>query len=350
MAIETIFADGFDGYSTVADMDDFGRWYAIDGSRTQISTSYGRNGTVGMRSTGVDQYPEQVAQLLTQPALVVGGFAYKTRSDNTACYIAGLTAVDVSPTATGAYGYADFAIYEDSSGRLCAYTDDTLLETGTTVLSRSTWYYIEFRAYRHDTAGTYEVRIDEGSAELSGSSQDLKRNGTSDYWGYFSFWHSTAGTDDLYLRGDSADTAGGYFGDVYVESVVPNANGTNRDFTLSTGTDDYAVLDEMPPSFTDYAYSSTTGHQVSCGFEDVSGTDAIKSAVFYYALAVDPVGGNRQHKPLCRSNSVDYPGTAAETPDSRYRVTAYDVDPNTSSAWTVSALNAAEFGLEVQSA
>lgn len=246
----------------------------------------------------------------------------------------------------------------DGSGYVKLYRGDsttgTLLGTGTTQMSELSWYYIELRAYIDSASGEYEVRID-GTTEISGTSANTQ--GTSDNYissitqafpDFTTSYASDSLMDDIYVRGDeTTNTAGGFLGPVKIYGLVPNANGTLRDLTPSTGTDDYAVIDELPPSMTDYLYSSTDGDQVTVHVEDMPVLGTIMAVTAHYYATVED-GTGRNFIPLCRSNGTVYSGATQRVKERTYRnQEIYDTDPDTGSAWTTTAFNAAEFGIEV---
>jgi hypothetical protein len=244
------------------------------------------------------------------------------------------------------------------NGKLSVYRGGiagTLLATSTTVLQIETWYYLELRVYVDNTLGEYELKID-GVTEISATSVDTQGSATDDAIGMMTlitpdFLTSQTGKytlfDDMYIRGDTVNTAGGFFGDVRIEHKLPNANGTNRDWTLSTGTDDFAVLDEVTGTMTDYAYTSTAADQITCGMEDVSGTSVIKEVTLIGRTKIGSSGA-RDLKPVCKSGATTDVGAAKRTlQDSYLQPVTYSVDPNTAATWTETNLNAAEFGFEI---
>jgi hypothetical protein len=356
MAIETLILDGFDGYSTTTDATYDNRWAII--------TGWTWNGTFGRESGGCLRHSITTSEYVAFHNLpqavrtIVVGFALKFgRMPDTE----GEFPLELL---SGAYGNTNFVnqlgLSIGADGKFRLYRGDfgtgTLLATGTTVLVTDSWYYIEFRAYIDDTAGEYELKID-GSSEFSGTAVDTQNNAgdnTIGAVGLFTPDHNTNLTqvytiiDDFYLRGDpTANTAGGFLGDVRIVCKVPDANGTNRDWTLSTGTDDFAVLDEIPPASADYAYSSTATDQITCGMEDLTGSITIKEVALYTHTSIG-ASGSREVKPVCKSGATTDVGSARRVLQHAYiPPEMYPVDPNTATAWTLTNLNAAEFGLEV---
>src|SRR5262245_42384738 len=91
----------------------------------------------------------------------------------------------------------------DSTGHLLLKRGTTTIATGTTVLALGSWYYLELKAVIHDTAGSYEVRIDGlTEAALTASGVDTRNGGTTGQWDNVYLGGGTNGenhADDLYV-------------------------------------------------------------------------------------------------------------------------------------------------------
>ena len=356
MAIETLILDGFEAYTSVNQMENDNRWVLING--------YSWNGTLGRESGACVRYGVttlEYGSYLNLPksvrTVVLGLAIYMDRLPDTE----GEFPIRLH---SGLYGVPggeiqlNLSLGADGKFRLYRGPHDTgtLLDTGTTVLAVNSWYYIELRAYIDNTSGEYELKID-GSSEFSATAVDTQAHTTDNFVSMVGYWTpehnpNVSGDytvlDDLYVRGDpTANTAGGFLGDVRIVVQKPNANGTNRDWTLSTGTDDFAVLDDIPPSSTDYAYSSTATDRITCGMEDLTGSITIKEVALYAHTSIGSSGA-REVKPVCKSGATTDVGSATRVLQHSYlNPVMYPVDPNTAAAWTLTNLNAAEFGLEV---
>lgn len=352
MAIETIFLDGFDSYSgTFSHEVSTGPWEST--SNIVLNNSAGRESGGCLRANQNTSTSYAVRNFAPSLRTAVVGFAFYVDhiGDVAATSPLYLQSSDLTTQISLVLGTDGiFRIYRGNSA-------GTLLASGTTVFTPTSWYYLELRVYIDDTNGEVEFRID-GNSEIalttsldtqaSASFNSISRINlnTQDYSS-----NSFSGDnkfDDLYVRGDSsANTAGGFLGDVRIISLRPNSNGSNRDFTLSTGTDDFAVLDESPVSTSDYAYASTSGDKISCGFPTVPAGASIKSV---NAVAHTKVGsgGAGEVKFICKSGATTASGSAKRVLDNRWlKEEVYDTDPNTGSDWTESAINAAEFGIEI---
>lgn len=252
------------------------------------------------------------------------------------------------------------ALYVTNTGFLRVKFGGTTLATDTVKqLVTSTWYYIEFKAVIHDSAGSYEVRVDGVTiAALTASGLDTRNGGTGLVdrikfagTGVGGFW-----VDDIYI----VSTTGGTHTDFLCTPSrtfrvkgqrASSGNGTNTDFTPSTGTDHGALVDESAPNGdTDYNSSSTVGNIDTYNYAALSlpGGATIQGVqVESYQRKTD--AGTRGVKTAIRSGGNNYTPNAEISPSTSYRndLDVFEQDPATSAAWTESGVDAAEFGMKV---
>jgi hypothetical protein len=352
-SMETLMLESFSGYGpSLAEMVYSRRWVRYSAGAVP-SSSAGREGGWGLRfNVSNSQWYIQTELVKAVQTIVIG------------------VAVNYDVMPTGA-SYGPFflnagklwdrdpqlTLMISAAGKLQLRRGNatgTLLEEGTTVLAIGNWYFIELRAYIHDTAGNYEVRINEVT-EMSGTSVDTQavvgdntvRNVYLSPGDFVSNTSDFAYFDSLYIRGDATgDFAGGFLGNVLIESVVPDDNGVYRQWTRSTGTEDYTLIDETPEDDTDYLYASVAGSRITTNFVDLTGADEIKDVMAYHFMS-GKSGGMRNIKPFCRNggNHVDN-GSHISRHQVEQPGVSYPYDPATNVAWTVSGFNSAEFGVE----
>lgn len=353
MAIETFWLEGFEAYDdrleSPSDWHDNYTYY----TSTELALTGGRDGKHCARFTHTATSDGWFARSVGKNCrMVIVGFAYKLNAGVSSVSYQDDGIVALMPHAGAPH--ISLLLNTDltiSVVRGAAETG-TVLSTSTNTIVDGTWHYIEFKAFIDNTTGAYELKVD-GTSWTSGTSADTQDDATNTI-SLVKFSRVYTGTggeeliDDVYVRGDeTTNTAGGFWGDVSIQTVFPNANGANRDFTLSTGTDDFAVLDETGDTpFTDYAYSGTATDQITCGFGAMTGSGTILAAAAC-AVTRPNSGGNRNVKPICVSGVTTDVGTSVRPPAGATNVTVYETDPNTASAWTETNLNAAEFGIEI---
>lgn len=225
----------------------------------------------------------------------------------------------------------------------------TLLATSTTTFSAGTGFSVQLKATINSSTGSYELRLNGlGTAEFSGSGANTQTGASADItaavMGGFSGTFANVRIQDFWFM----DGSNSFPGDVFVDYKVVNGAGTYQDFTPSTGTDHDALLDEIPPNTSDYVSSSTSGHKETNTVTALSGSSLtiIGVQAVNYMFKDNP--GLVAARNLIRSGSTNSAGsTVYPSTTAGYFVTPYAVDPNTGSAWTSSAVNAAEVGVEI---
>jgi hypothetical protein len=209
------------------------------------------------------------------------------------------------------------------------------------------WYYVEAQIRLHDTLGTAVVRVD-GVEVLNASALDTKNAGTGTWYDQIGFPFAVSGNamfDDVYLMAGAGDS---FQGDCVVATLVPTGNGVVNQWVGSDGdsVDNYALVDEIPPSTADYVRSPTIGQQDLYTLSDLATTGAILAVAPTLYVAKDEVGP-RTVKPLLRGAAIS--AGAALTLDFAYaqKQAIFTANPETAAAWTLGEVNALQVGVEV---
>jgi hypothetical protein len=226
----------------------------------------------------------------------------------------------------------------------------TVLATGSTVISLTTWYYLMLYLRIHDTLGEFTGKIFDASGTLletlTGSGVDT-RNGTDlaerTVWG-----NSSA---DSYVDHLWVDIAGGMQGAGYVETLAASAAGDNSEWTrggTNTG-NNWDQIDEVPKNETSYVFSTGADQVDLYNFQNRSqaGTPITVQQIVY---AHAHMAGTRQWKPICKIGGVIYEGATQSTTSTSDgtdpTVINWQNNPATSSAWADSEIDSAQFGVK----
>jgi hypothetical protein len=230
---------------------------------------------------------------------------------------------------------------------------ETLLATGTKTLLHDTWYFVELYVYIDSTSGRYQLRID-GVDDIALASSQNTQDNTNEFHSLSWAGENSHVTyvDDLYIRAKTTDVttpADEFLGDINIRTLYPDANGTTRDFTPSSGTDDFAVVDETPASESDYLSSSTPTDMVTIGAENLSSGRAVHAVSLNTWVGLS-VPGSNDIKHVVRSNVTNYLSseTFALSENARNEQSIWETDPDTGVAWIEAGFNSAEFGIEIQ--
>lgn len=221
------------------------------------------------------------------------------------------------------------------------FTTNNIGTTANNVIVANTWHYIEIECVRSATVGQVRIWVD-GVQVLTLTNQ----NTGATIFGVTSFRGIVFGLfDDYYI----CNTATEHKGDCRVETLMPNADTATKDFGRSTGTDNFALVDEKPENGdTDYLTAATVGNKdlYDCG--NLSSTPSAIHAVQTEMFA-------RKDDAVARAVRVNIKsGATTSNGATKAMATTYTVsrnlllvDPNTSAAWAAAAVNAAQIGPEV---
>ena len=217
-------------------------------------------------------------------------------------------------------------------------------------LALDTWYYIEFKIFVNDTTGTYEARVN-GDNVLSDTNVDTKTTGNA-YYNQVELRYSNSSDmhqiDDFYVCDGSGSLNNDFLGPITMKTIRPDGDST-ANFTTSTPSANHYenVDDAVVDDDTSYVESSTSGHRELYNYAAVSGLDSIKGLALN--LVANDGGNDEAFKHLISSNGTEESSSNNNINSSNYGTFLYasDSDPDTSSSWNTSAVNAAKFGSEL---
>lgn len=255
-------------------------------------------------------------------------------------------------------------VWIDSTGHLLVRRGTTTLDTSTYIPPTSDFVYVEFKATVHDSTGAYELRID-GTDILSDTGVDTRNGGTGivDRINFSGGVNSGDGAvfayaiDDIYMC-DSVDSGIGgipnddFLGDVRVESRLPSGNGATSNLLGSDGnsTDNYQLVDEVPPNGdTDYVESGTVGEKDTYAYGDLSASTGTVFGIQLLPYARRTDAGARSICTIARLSATEVDGPNQPLGSAYTYRDLWDVreaKPG-GGAWTITDVNAAEFGVKV---
>ena len=276
-------------------------------------------------------------------AFLASGFAYNSTNGGTGMSI-NLNGGEqigwyVNPTGTITVRRGDF--------------NDTSLGTSGVVLTPNTWHYIELKATIHNSAGSYELRVD-GVNVRDASGIDTQKQSTSlaNQMQIWKFPYNVAiRFDDMYMCNGLGSENNDFLGDIRVDSLFPDGAGASTDWTPSAGSNYDCVNEAAPNDDTDYVSETTAGDHDTYAFDNLptSGGDVMGVQTMAFARKDD--AGTRDIKLMTRPSSTDYESDIAlPLLDTwTYYMDMREQNPETTSPWTISEVNASEFGVKLES-
>lgn len=345
-----IFADGFDDGQY--NLGKYEGQSLTAGANTTI-TSSGRSGSA-VQLAGNDFLTKFLAAADEHATLIVG-FALKPSTLGSASENFLELRSDSAATQHVTFNLSIANQIEARRGSVSG----TLLGTTTRSLpTRTQFYFIEVKVLLSATVGTVDVYVN-GVNWLSLTAQNTKNAGTKTTFDSVRLVSGTGTTsrwftfDDLYILNGAGASLNDVIGDIAIETLLPSAAGATTQLTATGtpgGASNWAYVDETTPNTTDYVGSSTSGQLDTYTFQDMVRTTGNIRAVQATMYGAKSDTGSRSLRALTRIGSTNYAGADQALANQSYNVFAerWAVKPSDSTAWTISDVNAAEFGAEVR--
>lgn len=221
----------------------------------------------------------------------------------------------------------------------------TTVVTGTHAIPLNTWTQVNVHLKIGDAAaGACHTSVD-GVADISDTAGDYKNGGTGaiDTYNFRGASGQGMRIDDLHTWSGNDDK-----GNSRVLGRLPASDGNYTAWSLSTGTDHYANVDDAAPDGdSTYNYSGTTGQRDSYVMQPSS----LPGSATILAVGVTAVArkldiGSRLLNLFLRVSGTDYHDAVDQNPPYSYNgLQAFWATNPAGGAWTVSAADAAEAGI-----
>ncbi len=340
-----LFIDGFDHYATA---DITKKWNAILGAAS-INASSGRRGGGALRTASYAQY---VSKSFTAGASFVMGASFKFSSFTGLVFAQAIFALFDSAT-------TQCELRANTDGSLSVTRNGTALTAGTStnIMLTNAEYYIEWKVTIADSIGanSCKVRVNGVDWITVATGQDTKNtanaSATSVRVGQTTSPPTgiTLDTDDFYLCDQSGSTNNDFLGDCRIDTLYPTSDGNYSQFTCSTGSSHFALVDEATPNTTDYNDGAAVNDRDSYGMGNLA---ALASQTVYgvqvNAAILKDDAGSKSAATFVRSSSTNGDGASAALGTSQVYVSqVFETDPNGAIAWTETTVNAMEAGVKV---
>lgn len=225
---------------------------------------------------------------------------------------------------------------------LDAYRGNTKIDDGvTSIAGGDGWFLLEGHVVVADSGGELDLSID-GAVEFN-LSADTKP-GSATTISFMRFYLSDTSSGDEFNIDDLTMSESAAPGDLRYLSKVPDSDDTAT-WTRSAGADNYALVDEIPPSDADYVETSTNTNQDLYTLTDYALNNAINHIVQWIRGLSTPSGG--EFKMQIKSGATtSEESTSGLATSAEYVSRILEEDPNTLAAWGKTAFNAALAGQE----
>ena len=230
---------------------------------------------------------------------------------------------------------------KDDTGATIATSAETM-----TILA---WHWVE---WEHDTASqTFELRLDRGAGQTT-TIIDVTSFSTTTVVQRLRI-HGASGSgnsmnlDDLHILDTTGDSGDNFLGDGRMIALRPTSDVTS-DWTPSTGSDNFALVDETPLDESDYNEASVDAKVDLYEFGNMSPEFTQFDFVMANVHAKKTDGSGTRLFVDIVSNSVKLQsGLHTLLTNGRYNKLYALVNPDGGGAWTLSTVNAAQAGFEL---
>lgn len=224
-----------------------------------------------------------------------------------------------------------------------AYIDDALAEAGTIRTTSNAYQNVQLRVLVDGAAGYIQTRVDGADdVDYSGDTQpdtgtdiesvQIRTTGIPNYTLYTYVDDFVYGTDD-------------WPGDIRFDGVVPDGD-DSVEWTPSAGSDNYALVNEVPPSTLSSVSAGTAALTDKYTLGNWSGAAKTPQFVTVWAYAKKDTAGTIQLQLLVDSNGdEDVSSAMALSTSDAYYQHLVDSDPDTLGEWTDGIIDALKIGI-----
>jgi hypothetical protein len=333
-----LFIDGCDHYAAG---DALKKYSAAGGIMTSTTAGRRGGGAIG-HSTNSGGYITK--SFLPANTVIIGFGMYMLGNSNNSTFLL-----------IGDSSASHIRLNAISGNYIAAYRENFPTLIGTTalpVLTPLTYNYIEVKCRADAVTGFIEIRVNGGVVLTLNNINTKGSSALTSAISAISLFTLSAGTwfDDIYICDNSGTMNNDYLGDIRIDTIYPNADGTYTDLAPDTGTTRFSRVNEAVLAEASYVSGSTDGAKNTYQFGDLAlGTNLIKGVqVTNTGKKMD--AGFRTMANLVKSGASLQESTPKYLADSTLMLsTIHEKDPATNAAWTNAAINAAEFGTKIGS-
>jgi len=216
------------------------------------------------------------------------------------------------------------------------------------------WHFIEFKCVINNTIGSFDAQLDGVQIQGIETTGVDTRNGANDLANGITIRpvigvNSECLFDDLYIANGAPPGIIDFLGDIKIDALFPRADGNYEEFTPSSGTDAFALVNTFPPDADTTYVEENTDVKKSSFLMDTAGNFAIKGVQETLYIRKTDVN-RRKIKHLTRIGGADHKGPDVRMGETfNMKTKMWETSPKTGSQWTAGEVNGSEFGMEVAS-
>ena len=334
-----LFSDGFDSYAASADL--LKKWARFDSPwifDTSADQNGATNGIISAATTGGGQvYPRFSAGGVSRIGI---GFWLKVSAAP-----ANADFFFIANSINSTLGY--FRLIATTGLITFLNSGSGTVTTGITNVCDNAWHWIEI-SFQIGTTVNRRCMVD-STSQWNGNFTSAV-SGAIDRFYFQSLASRTTSISDIMCYDDNGlftVTTNFPLGARKITTRRPDGDDAVQ-FTRSTGSSSFALVDEVNGDTTDYVESGTVGQQDTYDYAALGFTPTTVNAVMVNSFLANSSAGMSTHAQVAKSAGVLASGADVITPSAPFvRQQPFYVDPNTAAAWTEAGINAAKFGIKV---
>lgn len=356
-----LFVDSFDNYNSMT-IAELGKWQTyVQGTNMvmSIAAGFGRNGGAALKIPVVTSTDTYLQRVLPGGALarVVMGFAVNVTVFEPTVEIPLFQFVDINT------GQVCVTLLPNGQMRFRSGTLGGAIlstSTGSVIDATNVYFYLEFDITFNGATGALVLHKNGVNVPLSASSGlntapsgnnsfNTYRVGTAS--GGALFATSTIYIDDHYYLSTSGGVETGFLGDSKAVVFFPNGAGSSTQFTPNgAGTNWECVNQTSEDGDTTYVSDATPGDKDLYTLQDSPANTGTIFGIQLCSVWRKDDAGSRTAANTIKSGTTTLDGaTIAISETYAWGLDIVEQDPNTSSAWTKTTLDALEAGVKVVS-
>ena len=345
-----LVANGFDIYDSATVLNQEAEW---DSSRygLVLETAAGRfgGGNIELEEPSGDNIDRLALILLSEPSTIFFGCSFRVDIRETAW---SEPVIEMSGNGVNMHFVMDYNTGKEKYDVIVAGA--TL---GEVTISDYMWHRLEIKMIISDTVGECTIRLNDQEVFTRTGIDTL--SGTDAFVRIIEMSGEATGNngvrvrlDDIVVTDDTGPAPNNTFlGDIRISALRPNAPGDATDFTPLAGTNWEAVDDTLgSDGDTTYVESTTAAHQDLHNIEPITGVGELPTTIYGFVVSAHckkTEAGVRSIQLLSKSGVTTGNG-ATQVLLTTYTTIheIFELNPDTSVAWTVSDIDSAQIGVE----
>lgn len=347
-------------------MDSCDHYYQADALKKyhQITNLAGTS-TLSAANSGASAWPAGGGVQVWAGAVSSAGNQWNGTTNEATVIMGGWFYFTGTPTGVSNYMFGGFDagtnqwyVARDTSNHLVVNRNNTgtLLATSTNTFAVNTWYFIEAKITTHNTIGTYEVRVNGSAtnwiAAATGANTRATANNYTNMYIFGQTGNNGTATSwrSVYILNTSGSASSDFLGVNMVRCLRPVGPGNYAQWTSNVGTNYVPVSDALGDSDLSFTQSATANQIDSFLFQDLPSAGSV-FGLQHVLMARQDGAAARTIAPFQRvpgASPSDFVGAnKLQAGSYLFHMDPQTANPATTAPWTVSEVNAAEFGYKL---